>query len=50
MPFQHLYHQVQLEAQYQELEQYGVSARKHEILSGATYTLVVTPHKKSQEI
>ena len=47
---QHHHRQVQLEVQHQELDQHVASARKHEILGGATYTLVISLHKKLQEI
>ena len=44
--FQHYHHQVQLDIQYQELDQYGVTTMKHEIPGGVAYTLVVNPHNK----
>ena len=48
-PFQNHYHQGQLEIQCQELDQYGVSDRKHETLGGAVYILVVSLHNKPKE-
>ena len=45
---QHHPHQVQQEVQYQELDQHGVSAKKHEKQGGAAYTSMVSPHDKPQ--
>ena len=33
-----------MEVPYQELNQYGVSAMKHERIGGAAYTLVKSPY------
>ena len=38
---QYQHHLTQLEVQYQELDHYGVAARKHKIPGRAIYTLVV---------